>query len=262
MRKPLIIANWKMQLTLPESLRLARTVIRLARASHAQRSVDIAIAPSLENCVPIARLAQRTSIAICAQDCFWESKGAYTGEVSPQRLREIGCSHVLIGHSERRIHLGETDDMIGRKMNAVSAVSGLQPVLCIGEPYAIRRAKKHLHYIKHQLVTAFRYIKKTTPSRIIIAYEPVWAISTAAQMGESAPLKSAPDDCAAMVGAIKKIVFALSPKSDVSVLYGGSVTSQDVTSFVAKGIADGALIGGASLHSGEWKKIMSSISSS
>ncbi|MDO8571447.1 MAG: triose-phosphate isomerase [bacterium] len=251
--KPFIIANWKMKLLPNEQVRLARQVLRMG--SVATKSFSLAVSPTLESAALIAPIFKGTPIALCAQNCFWEDRGAYTGEVSPRAIKQLGCSYVLLGHSERRIHFGETSDMIAKKVHAVLRIPGLQPILCIGEPLTVRRAGNHFAFLKKQLSVALRLVSKTNRQRIIIAYEPIWAISTAVQMLGTVGRPITPNDCMKVYTFLKKTLARMLPSSPLTVLYGGSVNADNVCSFVGAGISDGALIGGASVDPFELKKI-------
>ncbi|MFH1161795.1 MAG: triose-phosphate isomerase [Candidatus Jorgensenbacteria bacterium] len=236
----LTIANWKM------NPRMVREAVRLARASDAR---GVVIAPPFPFLPAVGRTVN--SAALGAQDVFWESEGAYTGGVSPAMLKALGVRYVIVGHSERRAHLGETDDMVAKKV-AAALRTGLTPVLCVGEPLTVRRkgltaAKR---FVAHQLRADLRGVRSLVVSRrlLVIAYEPVWAIGT----GRSAT----PKDASAMAQFIKKL-SVVSCQLSVKVLYGGSVDARNVGAFLAEPAIDGALVGGASLKPREFKKMIS-----
>lgn len=236
----LLVANWKLN---PQS---EKEAISLAKATDAS---GVVICPPF----PFLRAVHETitKAKLGAQDVFWEERGAYTGEISPMILKTLGVRYVIIGHSERRRWLGETDEMINKKVRA-SLSGGLQVILCVGEPLVVRRkgltaAKK---FVKTQLA---RDLKNVTgymlhATRLIIAYEPVWAIGT----GRA----DKPEETVEMAQHIREI---LNPKSYIlnsRVLYGGSVTSKNVLSFLQYREIGGALVGGASLNAKEFRKII------
>ena len=181
-----------------------------------------------------------------AQDIFWESAGAFTGEVSGQELKNLGVSHVIIGHSERRHKLGETDDVIAKKMEAAIG-TGLIPILCVGETRAEKDAGQREAVIERQLKSAFSRLEPSTLNfELLIAYEPVWAIGT----GDP----ETPDHAAETIKFIRSIVKG--QLSKVKVLYGGSVDSKNLQDFLKKKEIDGALVGGASLKVPEIEKMI------
>lgn len=245
--KPLIVANWKMNVSVRQSVRL--TEVALGAYDHrAKRSFSLVLCPSFENISAIVPMAQKTGIDVGAQDCFWETGGAYTGEVSPRALKDAGCSYVLLGHSERRLYLGETDAMIARKVFAAISAAGLTPVVCIGESRATRNAGNYFVFLRKQLSESLRHVPRTTRKRIVIAYEPLWAIGT------GTPIE--PADCARVYRMLKAHTHRLLPHACTQILYGGSVTAENVASFIAQGVSDGALIGGASSKLNEFKKVL------
>ncbi len=234
----IIIANWKLN-PLTE-----KDAVRLATASDVSGVVICPPFPFLEKVHGALKKA-----ALGAQDIFWESSGAYTGEVSAPMLKNFGVSYVIIGHSERRA-LGETDSDINKKVKA-ALVAGLKVILCVGEPWAIK--KKGLaaakNFVAGQIKKDLAGLKSLVINHksLTIAYEPIWAIGT----GKN----DKPENTAEMVKFIKKLLVS-SHKSKVSVLYGGSVNAKNIADFLERGCVDGALVGGASLKPAEFKKIM------
>ncbi|RJP45944.1 triose-phosphate isomerase [Candidatus Parcubacteria bacterium] len=227
--KKLLAANWKMNPDFEDE------AVRLARLEDER---GVVICPPFPFLGGVGRALKRAALG--AQDLFWEKGGAYTGEVSAIMLKGLGARYVIVGHSERR-RLGETDDAVNRKLKA-ALKAGLRPILCVGEPREARRkgvAAARVH-IRRQLRLGLKGIRK----RIVIAYEPIWAIGT----GKS----DSPRESAAIARFIKT---AVRPKPRV--LYGGSVASQNARSFLQYKEIDGALVGGASLRGKEFKKIIS-----
>jgi len=231
--KKLIVANWKMN---PQTEQQA---IRLARAEDQKGVVICPPFPFLDGVKGKLKKAD-----LGAQDLFWEDPptggGPYTGEVSVLMLKRLGARYVIIGHSERRRWLGETDEMINRKVVS-AARGGLKVILCVGEPLSVR--KKGLYAAKQFVKSQLRKNLKSVRSPVIIAYEPIWAIGTGKP--------DRPEDTLTMVRFIKGVAG-----SSCRVLYGGSVTSQNVKSFLCYKEMYGALVGGASLKAQEFRKII------
>lgn len=254
-RKPLIIANWKMKLLPKEAVILARSIVptlKSARTGHSRYS--FVICPSLESLSAVGTILKKTPLALGAQDCFWEQGGAYTGEVSPSALKQIGCSHVIIGHSERRIYCAESDEMIAKKMAAVCQTPGLEPILCIGESLGIRKKGTHRAYIQKQLDAGVALLPHSMRTQFTVAYEPLWAIST---MGTGLPIT--PDHCAEVTQWIRTCVHHTLPNAHVRIIYGGSVDVENIMPFIKPDISDGVLIGGASSSLRSLKNIITTL---
>jgi triosephosphate isomerase len=238
MRKKLIAANWKMFKT-PEQ---AREYIAdfLPLVKHHQRD-DIVLCPTFV-CIPaVAESLRGSRIGVGAQDMSWEKEGPYTGEISAHMLRAVGCSHVIIGHSERRQLFGETDDAVNLKLKAALA-NGLQPIVCVGEVLAEREAGLTEDVLRRQCGIAFRDISGAEAPGLIVAYEPVWAIGT----GKTATPEMAAD--------AHQVIRAQAAKAlgenlavNLRILYGGSVKPENATALMSQPEIDGALVGGASL---------------
>lgn len=244
--KKLIVANWKLN---PQTIREAVT---LAQASDQQNTV---ICPPFCFLPTVKKYIKRASLG--AQDCFWEEGGAYTGKVSPVMLKNLGVEYVIVGHSERRKWLGETDEMINRKIKAAAKI-GLKIILCVGESPAvhqrgIRAVKK---FIGSQLLKDLTGTRgKLLAKNLVIAYEPIWAISTTYSK-KSRDNSDTPQDAAGMINFIKKFLHSTLYILHSKVLYGGSVTSKNAENFLKYKEIDGALVGGASLKLKEIKKII------
>jgi triosephosphate isomerase len=235
-RVPLVAGNWKMNTTVSEGVELAAQILALDRPP----GVDVAVLPPFPHLWPLHDLLKGSGIALGAQDCFWERAGAYTGEVSPRMLAEL-CDHVLVGHSERRHILGETDERTAKKLAAALA-EGLKVILAVGELLDERRAGRAESVVTRQLDAALRPIDAGLAARIVIAYEPVWAIGT----GETA----SPDDAQAMCAGIRShvaVVWSTDVAGGMRILYGGSVSADNAASLFAQADVDGGLVGGASL---------------
>lgn len=237
-RKPLIAGNWKMHELRGEAERLARAVAA-GCADLADR--EVMLAPPFTALDVVAGVVGGSAIQLGAQNVHWESHGAYTGEVSAPMLRDVGCSHVIIGHSERRQHFGETDANVARKVRAAQE-SGLVPIVCVGETAAERAAGTTLEVIARQLHDGLLGPDTTAIASLVVAYEPVWAIGT----GEVAT----PDLAQAVHAFIREVLAGLfEPEAAAGcrILYGGSVKPDNVDELMKEPDIDGVLVGGASL---------------
>jgi triosephosphate isomerase len=188
-------------------------------------------------------------IKLSAQDCFWEKEGAYTGQVSPLMLKDAGCSHVIIGHSERRQYFGETDETVNRKVRA-SLDAGLIPIMCIGETLQEREEDRTFPVIERQLRDGMKDLPVNASDGFIIAYEPVWAIGT----GKTATPEQAEEVHAFIRGMLEK-AYSRTVAEGIRILYGGSVKSENIDALMAKPDIDGALVGGASLKADAFLRI-------
>ncbi|OGL92953.1 triose-phosphate isomerase, partial [Candidatus Uhrbacteria bacterium RIFCSPLOWO2_12_FULL_47_10] len=210
----LIVANWKMYLTLRESIALANKVTRYTL--HVTR-YTIVLCPSFVAMEEVAKVIKGTQIKLGAQDVEPEKRGAYTGEVGLDDLRELGVEYVLVGHSERR-RMGETDKLVNQKLKAVLK-SGMRPILCVGESWKIRRSGKARGYVADQLRAGLKSVTQKDLKRVVVAYEPIWAIGTGRP--------DTPKDASEMHMWIQKIIRDISifanKNRDVPILYGGSV---------------------------------------
>jgi triosephosphate isomerase len=243
-----IVGNWKMQLTEKESEALAKDVVSAWAAEGATRpDVRVVICPSHLALEEVSKTVKGTTIALGAQDCFWEDKGAFTGEVSPKALKELGVEFCIVGHSERRQHLAETDEMVNKKAKALLA-AGLTPIVCVGETKAEREAGKRDAVVIGQVRAALVGIAPQGTQSVVIAYEPRWVIGTGQPV--------APEDAAAMHHLIINALHDLYPVDAVdrqfSVIYGGAVDAKNAAGFFAVDVIHGALIGGASLRPAEF----------
>jgi triosephosphate isomerase len=235
-RRPLVAGNWKMHTTVPEGLELARAVAGLERPS----GVEVAVLPPFPHLWPVADVLRGTGIGLGAQNCSWENAGALTGEVSPAMLAGW-CDLVLVGHSERRHILGETSETVGRKLRR-ALEHPLRVILAVGELLDQRDAGTTLDVCHDQLGAGLDGVDEAALARVIIAYEPVWAIGT----GRTATPEQAQEVCAALRARIAAM-FSPAAAGAVLILYGGSVTADNAESLFAEPDIDGGLIGGASL---------------
>jgi triosephosphate isomerase len=237
-----------MQLNESESEALAKEVVRLWAAQGAGKGdVAVVVCPSHMAIEEVAKAVKGTPVALGSQDVFWEDKGAYTGEISPKTLKELGCEYCIVGHSERRQHLGETDDMINRKTLALLR-HGITPIVCVGETLDERRAGKRDAVVIAQVRAALAGVKPVGTQKLIVAYEPRWVIGT----GQAV----APTDAAEMhhliLGTLQEILPVDVVERQCAVIYGGAVDAKNIAGFLAVDVIRGALVGGASLKPQEF----------
>lgn len=236
-RRSLIAANWKMNKTIAEAVAF---IPGLRAALPGLSPVDLALFPAYFCVRPVAEALAGTRVSVGAQDLFWESSGAFTGEVSAEMIRDTGATLVLAGHSERRHVLGERDDVVARKFVA-ALKSGLTPILCVGELLDERDAGQQRPVVERQLASAFEAVPAGLVAQSVIAYEPVWAIGT----GRTA----SPDDAQTMHATIRAWLEGRfgAVAADLRILYGGSVKPDNAAGLIARPDVDGFLVGGASL---------------
>jgi triosephosphate isomerase len=244
MRRPVIAGNWKLFKTQDATRRFLKTLV--GNVSDVDHS-DIVVAPPFTSLAAAVDAARGSNVAIAAQDVYWETEGAFTGEVSAPMLADVGCGYSIIGHSERRQYFGETDTFVAEKVKAAMA-AGLRPIACIGETLAEREAKKTLEVVFRQL-DAIVFALETEPGLGVIAYEPVWAIGT----GKVATAEQAQEVHAAIRERLKGVSATLS--NETAILYGGSVKADNAASLLGCRDIDGALVGGASLDADGFAKI-------
>lgn len=238
MRKKVIAANWKMYKTPDQARDFFRDFLPLV-AGH-DRDEIVVCPPFLA--IPAAVEATKGShLAIGGQNVHWEKEGAYTGEISPGMLLAVGATHVIIGHSERRQFFGETDDVVNLKLKA-ALESGLTPIVCVGEVLEEREAGLTEDVLRRQCLRAFHAISAKKAAKLVVAYEPVWAIGT----GKTATPQMAAD-AHALIRAEAEKAFGQEFGAQLRILYGGSVKPENVKALMAEGEIDGALVGGASL---------------
>ncbi|MBI4240607.1 MAG: triose-phosphate isomerase [Candidatus Rokubacteria bacterium] len=243
----MVVANWKMNGTLVEARALASAVREKLRRA---RGVEVVLCPPFTALAAVAEVLAGSSIGLGAQNCHWEASGAYTGEVSPAMLAELGCRLVILGHSERRQHLGEGDALINRKLHAAVA-HGLTPLLCVGETAEERRQGLTFHVVEGQLRGGLAGASRDGIVRCMLAYEPVWAIGTG--------VNATPAQGAEVHGSLRGILSELASKEvaqAVRILYGGSVKPENVAPLLEEPEIDGALVGGASLQADTFIEIV------
>ena len=247
MRRPVIAGNWKMYKTQAET-RAFLDAFKLLVASSMH--CDIVLAPPYTALAAAVEAARGSAISIAAQDLHWAAEGAFTGEVSTKMLLEVGCRYVIIGHSERRQYFGETDEWVNKKTKA-ALEAGLGPIVCVGETLQEREAKQTEAVLERQFQGGFAALTGAEFSRIIIAYEPVWAIGT----GRTAT----PEMAAEAHRFLRKLAaasFTAERAASLRILYGGSVKPDNIKGLMAQVEIDGALVGGASLDAQSFASIV------
>lgn len=252
MRKPLIAANWKMNKTIGEALSFAGVFAERLYRRFPDKNipVDVALFPSFLSIPALCALFANEPIHIGAQNMHWEKSGAFTGEVAPYMLKDAGCAFVILGHSERRHIFGETDEDVIKKVRA-ALDHGLNPVICVGETLEEREAGETTRVVSRMVKAAFSVVAPEELRSVTVAYEPVWAIGTGRE--------ARPDDAEDVILGIRKTVDAIygqDTSENLRVLYGGSVKSKNVRSFMSRESVDGVLVGGASLDPEEFFKIV------
>lgn len=248
LRRPIVVGNWKMYLSSRAEVRAAEGIRRLA--PPLARKMDIVVCPSFPQLADVRRLFARSRVHVGAQDVHSAELGPFTGDVSASQLSAL-VRYVIVGHSERRRHHGETDAQVGEKIR-LAVRAGLHPVVCVGETRAERDAGETVRRISAQVTTLLDGLPVLELPRLVFAYEPVWAIS--AGPGKPAPQPD-PEDAAEMIGLIRKVAARLGQRryaEKMRILYGGSVTAKTVAAFVSQPGVDGALPGAASTQPAEF----------
>jgi len=248
MRPPLIAGNWKMNGTASESDALARG-IRRGLEERPPDGVEVLVCPHYLALERVRAILDGSTVRLGAQDLHWESKGAFTGEISPAMLREAGCTHVIVGHSERRHIMGESNEQVNRKLKAALA-QGLTPIVCVGELLEERTAGDTRQVVERQAQKAFEGIPATDVPRAVLAYEPVWAIGT----GRTASPAQAEEVHRFLRNTMTRIAGPEAAER-IRILYGGSVKAENIKELMEQPDVDGALVGGASLDAASFVKI-------
>lgn len=252
MKTPIIIGNWKMNKTVGEALDLAQVLHQKLLLLEPTAKFLTVIAPPYTAIKLVADLLKDSAIKISAQDLFWEEAGAFTGAISASMLQEVGATHVIIGHSERRQFFHETDATVNKKIKAALKYA-LIPIFCLGETLSEREAGRVTEVITTQLTIGLADLPASAVTKIIIAYEPVWAIGT----GKIAT----PDQAAKTHGLVRELLAKKFGEvaSGISILYGGSVKPSNSKELLAKPDIDGVLVGGASLKAEDFVSIIKNV---
>jgi triosephosphate isomerase (TIM) len=246
-RKKLITANWKMYKNPTQTEEFFRTFLPLVSEHNRD---EIVVCPPYIDLLAAVECAKGSQIAIGAQDMYWKDEGAFTGEISPTMLIAIGCTHVIIGHSERRQYFGETDDTVNMKLKA-ALEHGLTPIVCVGEVLEEREAGLTEDVLRRQCLRAFHALSARKAAKLVIAYEPVWAIGT----GKTATPQMASEAHVLIRGEAAK-AFGEEFAAQLRILYGGSVKPDNATALMSEEEIDGALVGGASLDAKSFAAIV------
>jgi triosephosphate isomerase len=249
MRTPFVVGNWKLHKTIAESLAL---VTELKNQLAAVKGVQVGVAPVFTSLASVSKRLEGSPIATCSQDCFWEAKGAFTGEVSAALLLDAGCSWAIVGHSERRQFFGDTSEGVGKKARAALA-AGLGAIVCVGEQLAERDGGRTLAVVDEQLAGGLADLPSGVDlaHKLVIAYEPVWAIGT----GRTAT----PGQAQEVHAHIRKRLhdkLGAAIANAVRIQYGGSVKASNAEALIAEPDIDGALVGGASLEAADFVAIV------
>jgi triosephosphate isomerase len=236
MRRKIIAGNWKMHMTHNDAVSFVKRLQE--ELTKINTSYEVVVIPPFTSLFPVYTVIDKGILKLGAQNVFYEKEGAYTGEISPVMLKALGCDYVIVGHSERRKYFAESDEMIARKLKAV-LIEGMTPILCVGETLEQREKGRHKEVVESQLVSDLAYLSVDEIKRIVIAYEPVWAIGT----GHNAT----PEQAQEMHEFVRNILGGKFGASDVPILYGGSVKPENIRDISAMKDVDGALVGGASI---------------
>lgn len=238
MRTPIIAGNWKMHKTVAEAKKLAQEV---RDAVAGIKGVDVVLCPPFTALSAVKEALANSNVGLGAQNIYWEEQGAFTGEVSPLMLKEL-CGYVIIGHSERRQFFGETDEGVNKKIKAALA-HGLTPIVCVGENLEQNEAGETASFVGGQVKAAFAGLPAADAAKIIVAYEPIWAIGT----GKNADPSTANRIIGLSIRGALAEIYSEEVAQQIRVQYGGSVKPDNIAGFMAQPDIDGALVGGASL---------------
>lgn len=251
-RIPLMAGNWKMNLDHLEAIQLVNQLnLDLQDHRHDFSKVEVAVIPPFTDIRSVQTTIDGDDMKIKygAQDVSTHDNGAYTGEVSTAMLTKLGCTYVVVGHSERREYHQESDAVVNEKARKVLA-AGMAPIICCGEALEVRKAGKHVEHVLAQIAAAFDAIPTPDAAKCVVAYEPIWAIGT----GETATPENAEEVCGAIRAKLAEL-YGQETADGIRVLYGGSVKSANVAELMAQPNVDGGLVGGASLKAEEFGKI-------
>ncbi len=247
MRKPLIAGNWKLNMTIAQSLELVNTL--KSQLSEINK-VDIVVAPVFTSLNCVAEFLKGSNIAVSAQNCYPENKGAFTGEVSPDIIKDVGCRYSIVGHSERRQLFRESDIFINKKVRSLLAKE-LITILCVGETLAEREMNEMYNVIERQVTFGLHGVSPSDMRNVVVAYEPVWAIGT----GKTASKKQA-EEVHAFIRRTLTDKFNDEIANETRIIYGGSVKPDNIDELMDQPNIDGTLVGGASLNSADFCRIV------
>ena len=245
-RTPIVVGNWKLNKTISEALTL---VTELKNQLASVRDVEIGVAPVFTALAPVCKRLEDSNIGVAGQSCHWEDQGAWTGEVSAPLLADAGCRYVIVGHSERRQHFGETDESVGHKARKV-VDAGLVPIICVGETGPEHDVGATFARVERQMGGALASLKPEELERVVVAYEPVWAIGT----GRTATPAQAQEVHAHIRGWLRRRFGDVADR--IRIQYGGSVKPGNAENLMREPDIDGGLIGGASLDAADFVAIV------
>ncbi len=243
MRKKIVAGNWKMNKNFEEGMALTSEVVNMVKDEVSHEKVTVILIPPFVHVHSVAGLAKGSPVLVGAQNCHQEEKGAYTGEVSAGMIKSCGATHVILGHSERRMYFGETNALLATKVNAVLG-NGLTAIYCCGETLEQRNANKHFEVIESQVKEGLFHLSAEQMKQVVIAYEPVWAIGT----GVTASTAQA-QEVHAFIRQLLVAKYGKDTAGSVCILYGGSVKPDNAAELFSQADIDGGLIGGAALQS-------------
>ena len=246
-RRPLIAGNWKMHTTVVDGCRLA---LDLAKGWQSKEDREVLVAPPFTILSEVAHVLEGSAIMVAAQNVCWEEKGAFTGEISPTMVRDAGGSAAIVGHSERRQLFGESDALVNRRLRGALAF-GLMGILCIGETLEEREQERTFAVLSQQVERGLEGVSAAEMARVVVAYEPVWAIGT----GRTASKEQAQEAHAYIRGVLAK-KFEKSVAEQTRILYGGSVKPTNIDELMRQPDIDGALVGGAALEAESFLRII------
>jgi triosephosphate isomerase len=249
MRKPFVAGNWKMNTDTDSGVRLAEAVADRS-SETAGRSVSVAVIPPFVYLQAVVKAVVTSRIAVGAQDIYYEQNGAFTGEISASMLKDVGCTYVLCGHSERRHVIGESDELVSKKVSAAIS-GGLLPILCVGELLEEREAGRTVEVVTRQMERGLAGLSAEKVSAVVVAYEPVWAIGT----GLTATPEQA-QDVHALIRKLLSEAYDSQLAEGTSILYGGSVKPDNAAELMREKDVDGLLVGGASLKADDFVAII------
>ena len=247
MRNPIVAGNWKMHKTIGEGVALAS---ELAAMAPDFQGCQVVLCPPFTALARVAEAVKGSEIQVGAQDVYWEAQGAFTGEVSCAMLRDAGCNWVIVGHSERRAMFGETDDTVNSKVRAALA-AGLKPIVCVGESLEQREKGITAQVVNAQVEAAFVGVPQDEAERIVIAYEPIWAIGT----GRASSGADAEEVCGGIRATLARL-YSEKTADEIRIQYGGSVKPGNMAEYAGQSDIDGALVGGASLKAADFAGII------
>lgn len=246
MKRPIIAGNWKMNKTNAETKKLIEEIAPLVKDANC----NVVVCVPFTNIETARKAARGTNIKIGAQNVHWAEKGAFTGEISAEMLKELKVKYVIIGHSERRQYFGETDETVNKRIKAALA-AGIKVILCVGETLEEREGNKTAEVISRETIEALKDISKQDFKKITIAYEPIWAIGT----GKTATPQDANDTIKIIRKSVRKL-YGRASASSLCIQYGGSMKPSNVKELMEMPMIDGGLIGGASLKADDFAKIV------